>query len=749
MIMKQRVNTQSNTIEPEEAEELYEILARNSPVGVYIVQDGRICFVNPEFQKITGYSEDELLGMKPLDIVHPEDRERVKQQAVAMLKGETFNPYEFRAIHKDGTVHWGLETITSVYYQGKRASLGNFMEITELKRMEEALKFTEAAFKSIHKGIIVTDSESTITYWNQMCEELFGIKASEAIGKNIIDVTKPIMRYPGQDKALNTNLLNRGYNQDVIIFNTPRGKAWVDVTIQVIKIDGEIRGNVLTFQDITDRKKADKAMKESEEKYRSVVENADIGIVVIQDNHLVFFNPWIQKTFGYTEDDFSKSDFISMIHPDDREVIVIKVKERLADIPADESTELRALTKFGEVRWIDAKSEKIQWNGKPAIQAFIRDITERKLEEEKHRIILKTSLDGFAIEDLKGNILEVNDSYCMMHGYTRSELLGKTIMDIEAMFPSEDHNKIIAHILEIRSRRFETKHRCKDGRIIDVEVSANYLDIGEGQIFVFVRDITERTKRIEQEREANNLRELDRMRTELLANVSHELRTPLASIKGFTTLLMDYANKLEPDEKDEYLEIINHNTDRLSELIERLLVMSRLDAGILAIDREPSDINTLCREAVAEAKIWSPEHKFMLNLPARLPLTYIDPRRIRQVLDNLIDNAIKFSDPGTGITITTCHNGRKEILVTVTDNGPGIPLKNQRHIFDRRFHTERNHKPGTAGAGPGLSICKGLVEAHQGRIWIESREGQGTSCFFTVSIHDRRGGGGHGKNTEG
>ena len=114
--MKQRVNSPSHTINLKEPEELREILAKNSPVGVYIVQDGRFRFANAQFQRITGYSHNELLAMKPLDIVHPKDRDRVRQQAVAMLKGQTSSPYEFRAIHKDGTVHWGLETTTSITY---------------------------------------------------------------------------------------------------------------------------------------------------------------------------------------------------------------------------------------------------------------------------------------------------------------------------------------------------------------------------------------------------------------------------------------------------------------------------------------------------------------------------------------------------------------------------------------------------------------------------------------------------------
>ncbi len=123
-----------------ESEEQYRTLANSSPVGVYIVQDGKFCFVNPEFQKYTGFSEDELLKMEPLELVYPEDREKARQNAMQMLKGNRFSPYEFRVTRQGGEIHWAMETVTSIYYKEKRATLGNFMDITERKQMERQLQ---------------------------------------------------------------------------------------------------------------------------------------------------------------------------------------------------------------------------------------------------------------------------------------------------------------------------------------------------------------------------------------------------------------------------------------------------------------------------------------------------------------------------------------------------------------------------------------------------------------------------------
>jgi two-component system sensor histidine kinase KdpD len=233
--------------------------------------------------------------------------------------------------------------------------------------------------------------------------------------------------------------------------------------------------------------------------------------------------------------------------------------------------------------------------------------------------------------------------------------------------------------------------------------------------------------------EAENLKQVDKLRTELLANVSHELRTPLASIKGFTTMLMDYNKRLTSAEKQEYLETIDKNADRLVELIEQLLEMSRLGVGMLSIYKTPTDIIPLCQTVINEAHVKAPNYIFMSNLPLKLPKMKIDYRRIRQVLDHIIDNAVKYSNPGTEIRLSV-QKINNDILFTISDHGVGIPKSELPRVFDRMFHSTRGQKAGVNGAGLGLSICKGLIEAHGGKIWIESEEGVGTKCYFTLPL---------------
>ena len=161
--------------------------------------------------------------------------------------------------------------------------------------------------------------------------------------------------------------------------------------------------------------------------------------------------------------------------------------------------------------------------------------------------------------------------------------------------------------------------------------------------------------------------------------------------------------------------------------------MSRLQAGLLKLEKAPTNVSKLMRETVAEGSLRSPRHQIVQKRANRLPMVNIDAKRIRQVLDDLIDNAIKYSRKGTRVTIRTRQQGA-ELVISVNDQGIGIPAKELERVFDRMYRIEQRLATNTRGAGLGLAICKGLVEAHGGRIWIESEEGKGSTCYFTLPL---------------
>ena len=239
---------------------------------------------------------------------------------------------------------------------------------------------------------------------------------------------------------------------------------------------------------------------------------------------------------------------------------------------------------------------------------------------------------------------------------------------------------------------------------------------------------------LDETRKVAALRELDRMKTELLGTVSHELRTPLSSIKGYATTLLTNGSKLRKDEQREFLEIIDSEADRLRDLIENLLDLSRLEAGVLRIDREPVRLAATGREVTRKVQLAAPNHRLELDWPVDDPVVNADQRRIYQVVQNLLTNAVKYSPHGGCITLSATTRGR-ELVILVADQGLGLPPSELDKIFDRFHRVQSDVSRGIGGTGLGLAICKGLVEAHGGRIWAESAgEGKGSTFRFTLPL---------------
>jgi K+-sensing histidine kinase KdpD len=239
---------------------------------------------------------------------------------------------------------------------------------------------------------------------------------------------------------------------------------------------------------------------------------------------------------------------------------------------------------------------------------------------------------------------------------------------------------------------------------------------------------------LDETRKVAALRELDRMKTELLSTVSHELRTPLGSIKGYATTLLSHGTKLRKDEQREFLEIIDSEADRLRELIENLLDLSRLEAGVLRIDKEPVRLGATVREVIRKVQLSAPHHHLELDWPPEDPLVSGDKRRLYQVMQNLLTNAVKYSPNGGCIALSAKTRGR-DLVVSVRDEGLGMPAAELDRIFDRFHRVQGGVASGIGGTGLGLAICKGLVEAHGGRIWADSEgEGQGSTFRFTLPL---------------
>jgi signal transduction histidine kinase len=223
------------------------------------------------------------------------------------------------------------------------------------------------------------------------------------------------------------------------------------------------------------------------------------------------------------------------------------------------------------------------------------------------------------------------------------------------------------------------------------------------------------------------------MQVDFVANVSHELRTPLTSIKGMLETLRAGAVH-DPEVRDSFLETAENETDRLIRLVNDLLLLSRADSAALNLRRESKDVVGLVRATVDRLARQAEAKDLAVKVEARpdTPLVWIDPDRIEQVLVNLLDNAIKYSGPGASVAVKVSSGPDRSALVQVQDQGIGIPAEDLPSIGQRFYRADKARSRAEGGVGLGLAIAQALVEAHGGRLWLESQEGFGTLVSFTL-----------------
>jgi K+-sensing histidine kinase KdpD len=232
---------------------------------------------------------------------------------------------------------------------------------------------------------------------------------------------------------------------------------------------------------------------------------------------------------------------------------------------------------------------------------------------------------------------------------------------------------------------------------------------------------------------AKALRELDTMRTEFLANVSHELRTPLAVIKGSANSLLQPDVIFDEQTRREFLVSIDKDADTLTHLVDDLLMMSRLEADALEVKRKPRSVVEIFDTVKDRLESLTIKHRLRVNIPETTPPVVADDIRIGEVLTNLVENAVKFSDDNTIIKIEV-RRALNEVIISITDEGIGIPPELQDKVFER-FFQGNGHKTGRRkGTGLGLAICRGIIEAHGGKIWVESKPGRGAKFSFSLPV---------------
>jgi PAS domain S-box-containing protein len=359
--------------------------------------------------------------------------------------------------------------------------------------------------------------------------------------------------------------------------------------------------------------------------------------------------------------------------------------------------------------------------------------SDMRLNEQTRRLeaLIQSLHDGLILEDLDGRVLYANRRIGELIDLPPDEISGVPVTSLmerlvvhSAVLKTDEQSGLrqrIESALDGRGPRslelaLQFNHQVRYLRLQVFEVTdSDGMPIGSGQI---LRDITQ-------------VREVDRMKSSLISTVSHELRTPLAAIKGYATTLLADDVHWDAVTQREFLSIISSETDRLSSLVTNLLDMSRIDAGNLTVSKVACNLEELIYRAAQRAHP-QPEDRLQVSIPPDLPLVYADPQRIEVVLRNLIENAAKYAGERSSIYITA--NVRAgNLVVRVDDEGPGIPAEESERIFDSFYQLENGLDRKSTGAGLGLAICRGFVNAHGGKIWVEPRK-RGACIAFSLPL---------------
>ena len=358
--------------------------------------------------------------------------------------------------------------------------------------------------------------------------------------------------------------------------------------------------------------------------------------------------------------------------------------------------------------------------------------------------VLRSTSDAIATTDQEGNVNLMNPAAESLLGVPRSQALGKCLTDLFTItnLPASEHPvwKALGENLVVPFAE-DTCLVISEGNVIPISGSAAPIRDDEhnvtGVVLTF-RNISERKKSERDLAEAlDRARESDRLKSQLLSTVSHELHTPLAAIKGFATTLIDNWDKLEQLEKREFLGEIDAASDRLSGLISHLLDFSRLEAGMLPVRPVPTDLNEIVSGSLSHLRIRAPQKLVHLNIPLDLPEVEADPRRLREVLDNILDNALKYTPAHAQIWIhcqEIVEDSLHRVQLCVQDDGPGIAHEQLTRIFEPFHQPYVNGGHNASGVGLGLAISCRILDAHHGCIWAESVEGEGAAFYINLPV---------------
>lgn len=538
-------------------------------------------------------------------------------------------------------------------------------------------------------------------------------------------------------------LISRGFRERQAIFKKLK-EAHDTLESRVVERTRELLAtNRELSVEIAERGRIESALRESEERYRQLIESAtDIIYRTTPDGRFSFVNAVASKIIGYSEENLLGKGYLELVSPEWRSEVKHFYEKQAADRLPNTYLEFPAVTARDETIWI-GQNVQLLWNGQEitGFQAIARDVTDRKkaLEElaqlsERQEQLLRTAATAIFVVDRERSIQAVNEEFTLLTGYSKEDIVGRECL----LFCDEPCLSGCSLYAEDRLEpifRRQCKIRSKDGRILTVLKNADVVRDRTGQITGGIESFIDVTELIDarERAEAANV-----AKSEFMANMSHEIRTPMNGIIGMAELIL---NTPVTAEQREYLELLLGAADSMMGILNDILDFSKIEAGRFELELVDFDVREQIEETVNALAISAHKEKALevsCHIRSQTPAYLIgDPGRLRQILTNLIGNAIKFTRCGF-ITLTVEPQSRSAngatIHFAVADTGIGIPPEKLETIFRPFEQADASTTRKFGGTGLGLTIVRRLVEMMHGRIWVESEVGKGSTFHFTADF---------------
>jgi PAS domain S-box-containing protein len=719
--------------------------------------DMALTYVSPSAERLLGYTPEEMLAKRPEDLLHPDDVPAVYAGTQEILDTPgTVRRLAWRIRHKDG--RWRLIEAIGRTIDPRSAADGvvaNGRDVTEQRETELALQRSEEHFRALiersYDLVQVLDPQGRVIYTGPSVQRLLGYTPEEIAGGAIPDFMHPD-DLPAAAELVGRVLANPGTSGSLEyrVRHKDGSWRWLEAYARTLSPTSAEQGIVANARDITERREAERALRESEEYFRRLIENgSDLLIISAPDGALTYVSPSVERLLGYAPHELLGNGPGDLLHPEDLPAVEAALAAMIAAPGTTHRVSERIRHKDGSWRYFHVVGRTLSPDtAADGLVCSGRDVTEQRAaeealqrSEEHFRRLIENGSDLLLISAAAGALTYVSPSAERLLGYAPQALLGSVPEDLVHPDDVERVRDVLRTVGEAPGtvHRVAWRIRHQDGRWRVIEALARTLspDSVEAGFVINGRDVTEqraqeaelRQAKAEAEQAREEAERANRAKSEFLSRMSHELRTPLNSILGFAQVLEDL--DLPPEYRGGVRHILNGGR-HLLDLINEVLDIARIEADQQPLSLEPVRVGAVVHEAVDMVRPLAAARDVWVGVvphPADARYVRADRQRLTQVLLNLLSNAVKYNRPAGAVRIGVepAPGGEGRLRIRVSDEGAGIAPERQAELFVPFARLGAEHT-GVEGTGLGLALSQRLAHAMGGTLALE-RSGADGSVF--------------------